>query len=68
MPSLIYDYLETKSWNKKVKTIKSNLLTYDKKIWSIFVTNWDPEKNCKITSSKQLVLTKTTYVNFEKIL
>ena len=31
MPSLIYDYLETKSWNKKVKTIKSNLLKYDKK-------------------------------------
>ena len=31
VPSLIYDYLETKSWNKKVKTIKSNLLKYDKK-------------------------------------
>ena len=29
--SLIYDYLQTKSWNKKVKTIKSNLLKYDKK-------------------------------------
>ena len=31
MPSLIYDDLELKSWNKKVKTIKSNLLKYDKK-------------------------------------
>ena len=31
VPSLIYDYLETKSWNKKVKTIKSNLLKNDKK-------------------------------------
>ena len=31
VPSLIYDYLETKLLNKKVKTIKSNLLKYDKK-------------------------------------
>ena len=31
VPSIIYDYLETKSSNKKVKTIKSNLLKYDKK-------------------------------------
>ena len=31
VPSLIYDYLETKSWNKKVKTKISSLLKYDKK-------------------------------------
>ena len=37
-------------------------------MWSNFVINWDPEKtiSAKITSSKKLVLTKTTYVNFEK--
>ena len=70
VPSLIYDYLETKSWNKKVKTIKSNLLKYDKKIWSNSVINWDPDKtiSAKITASKQLALTKNTCVNFEKIL
>ena len=68
VPSLIYEYLETKSWDKKEKTIKSNLLKYDKKIWSNFVINWEAEKiiSAKITSSKQLVLTKTTNMNFEK--
>ena len=29
VPSLIYDYLETKPWNKKVKTIQPSLLKYD---------------------------------------
>ena len=65
--SLIYDYLESKPWNKKVKTIKSNLLKYDKNVIK-FCYKLRSRKNylCKITSSKQLVLTKTTYVNFEK--
>ena len=39
-------------------------------MWSNFVIDWDPEINisAKITSSKQLVLTKTTYENFLKTL
>ena len=54
--------MKQKSKNK-IKNVKIWL-----KIWSNFVISWDPDKtiSAKITSSKQLVLTKTTYVNFEK--
>ena len=50
--------------------MKSNLFKYDKKSDLNFVIYWDPEKtiSAKITSLKQLVLTKTIYVNFEKTL
>ena len=39
-----------------------------KNLIKFFRSNRDPEKtfSAKITLSKQLVLTKTTYVNFEK--
>ena len=55
---------------QKIKTIKSNLLKYDKKSDQILLSIEIPKKtiSAKTTSSKQLVLTKTTYVNFEKIL
>ena len=60
------------SWNKnmKVKTRKSNLVKYNQKIWSNLFINWDSEitVSAKISSSKQLVLTKITYVKFLKIL
>ena len=55
--------MKQKSKNNKIKSVKIWL-----KIWSNFVIKWDPEKtiSVKITSSKQLVVTKTTYGNFEK--
>ena len=57
--------MKQRSKNNKIKSVKIWL-----KIWSNFVINWDPEKTISgnINLSKQLVLTKTTYVNFEKLL
>ena len=54
---------------QKSKDNKSNLLKYDKNLIK-FCYKLRSRKNylCKITSAKQLVLDKTTYVNFENTL